>query len=56
MTTDERLEKLVERHESLSHAVELVAAMQKQTENEIQNTQRQMRNLSRIVHHYRRRS
>lgn len=32
MTIDERLEKLVERHEALSQTVEIIAAMQRENE------------------------
>lgn len=35
MTTDERLDKLIERHESLTHTVELLAAMQLKTEERL---------------------
>ena len=43
MTVDERLEKLVERHEALTQSVELVAAMQLKTENEIRRLGRFVR-------------
>jgi hypothetical protein len=32
MTTDERLEKLIERHEALALSVEMLAGMQRETE------------------------
>jgi hypothetical protein len=35
MNIDERLEKLVERHESLTHTVELMAAMQVESQKRI---------------------
>lgn len=36
MTIDERLEKLAERHESLTQAVELMAGMQRENEKQIE--------------------
>ena len=37
MTIDERLEKLAERHESLAHAVELLAPQSQATDERINN-------------------
>ena len=36
MNTDERLDKLIDRHEALTHTVELLAAMQEKTEERLQ--------------------
>jgi hypothetical protein len=52
MTIDERLEKLVERHEALSQSVELLTGMQKTTEAEIRKLSRLVRLI--IVDHERR--
>jgi archaellum component FlaC len=37
MTIDERLEKLTERHESLTQTVELIAAMQRDLTRDVQS-------------------
>jgi hypothetical protein len=55
MTIDERLEKLVERHEALSHSVELLAGMHRQTERELKKLSRLAR-LILIDHEERRRT
>lgn len=47
MTIDERLEKLVERHEALSHTVELIALEHQKTEKELDRLSREIRAFSR---------
>lgn len=46
MTIDERLEKMVERHEALAQSVELLAGMQKNTEQQAQALLASMQSLS----------
>ena len=52
MTIDERLDKLVERHEALTQSVELLAAMQKTTETELRRLSRLVRVI--VIDHERR--
>lgn len=52
MTIDERLDKLVERHEALTQSVELLAGMQKTTESEIRRLSRLVRVI--VIDHERR--
>ena len=49
MSIDERLEKLVERHEALTQSVELVATMQQEVEKEQKKTTLEVRKLARLV-------
>jgi len=49
MTTDERLEKLIERHEALTQSVELIATMQQDVEKESKKTTVELRKLARLV-------
>jgi hypothetical protein len=43
LNIDQRLERLTERHEALSHSVELIAKMQAKTEKEIRRLGRFVR-------------
>jgi hypothetical protein len=49
VTIDERLEKLVERHEALAQSMELLGAMQRTTEQEQKKTTVEIRKLARLV-------
>ena len=49
MTIDERLEKLVERHEALTQSVELLGAMHRATEADQKKTSAEIRKLARLV-------
>jgi hypothetical protein len=49
MNIDERLEKLVERHEALTQSVEILGGMQRETEREQKKTSLEIRKLARLV-------
>ena len=49
MNIDERLEKLAERTGALTHSVELLASMQKDTEKQIRRLGKYIRGVSQIV-------
>lgn len=49
MTTEEKLEKLVERHEALTQSVELIASLQQDVEKEAKKTTQEIRKLARLV-------
>jgi hypothetical protein len=49
MTVDERLEKLLARHEALAQTVELLATLQQDVEKESKKTTLEIRKLARLV-------
>ena len=49
MNIDDRLEKLVERHEALTQSVEILGGMQRETEREQKKTSLEIRKLARLV-------
>ena len=55
MTIDERLERLTERHESLTHAVELLAYSHRDNEALLARVIGLVENVTRLVHSHERR-
>ena len=49
MNIEEKLEKLVERHEALTQSVELIASLQQDVEKESKKTTVEIRKLARLV-------
>jgi hypothetical protein len=49
MTVDERLEKLLARHEALAQSVEPIASQQQDVEKESRKTTLEIRKLARLV-------
>jgi len=49
MNIEEKLEKLVERHEALTQSVELIASLQQDVEKESKKTTVELRKLARLV-------